>query len=221
VGLERPLSLLQIMSSLAVKNEMKKLPLNLTGDLYLAILFHQPIPYTALQLAVTRNRVLADVSPARAALLQAWKSRKHHNSERRFFVTLDPECPSKGYQLGRLLAVCGSVQYRKSRNLNRTMIDRYFPAMSTRPALVLGALLRLTKQIQAQLPRQNGSPYLDSIITEIMSRISPDPPATLDLKEQANFALGFYHQRQQAKAAPEESTAEPAAEISLEEKEGH
>ena len=219
VGLENPLSLVQIMSSLAVKNELKKLPINLAGELYLAVLLHRRIPYAALHLAVTRNRVEADVRPARAAFIQAWKNRENQPNERTPSMKLDPECASVGYQLGRLLAVCDSVQYRKTNSLNKTLVDRYFSAMSTRPALVMGALLRLTKQIQSQIPRRMGSPpYLDFEISEILARVEPNMPSSLELKEQANFALGFYHQKQFRKS-PKESTSAIEPETSLREKE--
>lgn len=196
-----PFSLLQIMSSLALKSELSRLPPNLLGDLYLAILFHRRIPFAALQLAVTRNRVEARVSPTRAALLQAWRCREFPTIERKYFLTLHSESPSQGYQLGRLLAVCESVQRQKTKNLNKTLVDRYFPAMSTRPALVMAALLRLTKQIQSQI---SGRLYdFEPEITDILSRIQ-SVPASLSLTEQANFALGFYHQKWHRKAGSKE-----------------
>jgi CRISPR-associated protein Csd1 len=87
------------------------------------------------------------------------------------------------------------------------LIDRYFSAMSTRPAYVMGALLRLTKQIQAQVSIPGAGLYLESTIADILSRVDCDPPNTLDLKEQANFALGFYHQRHQSMKKPVQPVA--------------
>lgn len=198
VGTPRALSLVQILSGLAVQGDARGLPPGLWGEMYLVVLFGRPIPRNALQLALARNRAEGNVNYNRAALLQAWVNRNPAFQERKKLVSLDPEYPSAAYQLGRLLAICENVQYRQRRgNANKTVVDRYFPALSTRPRCVFAPLIRLTELHLGQLRRRDDASYLRKKLTEVMGKLAPgDLPAQLSLEEQALFALGFYHQRQ-------------------------
>ncbi len=198
VGTPRALSLVQILSGLAVQGDARGLPPGLWGEMYLAVLFGLAIPRNALQLALVRNRAEATVNYNRAALVQAWVNRNPAFQGRKKLVSLDPEYPSAAYQLGRLLAICESVQYRqRGGNANKTVVDRYFPALSTRPRYVFAQLMRLTELHLGQLQRQGDAWYLRKKVAEVVWKFAPgDLPAHLSLEEQALFALGFYHQRQ-------------------------
>jgi CRISPR-associated protein Csd1 len=205
VGMPRALSLLQMLSGLAVRRgapglrEARGLPPGLWGEMYLAVLFGRAIPRNALQLALVRNRAEANVNYNRAALVQAWVNRNPAFKERKKLVSLDPEYPSAAYQLGRLLAICESVQYRqRGGNANKTVVDRYFPALSTRPRFVFAQLMRLTELHLGKLQRQGEARYQRAKVAEVVGKLAPgDLPAHLSLEEQALFALGFYHQRQE------------------------
>lgn len=198
VGMPRALSLVQILSGLAVQGDARGLPPGLWGEMYLAVLFGRTIPRNALQLALVRNRAEASVNYNRAALVQVWVNRNPAFQERKTLVSLDSEYPSAAYQLGRLLAICESVQYRQRRgNANKTVVDRYFPALSTRPRYVFAQLMRLTELHLGKLQRQGDARFLRAKVAGVVSKVAPgDLPAHLSLEEQALFALGFYHQRQ-------------------------
>ena len=114
-------------------------------------------------------------------------------------MSLDPEYPSAAYQLGRLLAICENVQYRqRGGNANKTVVDRYFPALSTRPRYVFAQLMRLTELHLGKLQRQGDARFLRARVAGVLGKLGPgDLPAHLSLEEQALFALGFYHQRQE------------------------
>jgi CRISPR-associated protein Csd1 len=198
VGMPRALSLVQILSGLAVQGEARGLPPGLWGEMYLAVLFGRAIPRNALQLALVRNRAEGNVNYNRAALVQAWVNRNPAFQERKKLVSLDPEYPSAAYQLGRLLAICENVQYRqRGGNANKTVVDRYFPALSTRPRYVFAQLMRLTELHLGKLQRQGEARFHRARVAEVVGKLAPgDLPAHLSLEEQALFALGFYHQRQ-------------------------
>ena len=221
-GTDRPLTLLQIQSSIAIQRKAQKLPPNLAGEFYLAILFGRQLPLQAAQLAIARNRAEATVVPGRAAILQVWLSRKSLIRERKPIVSLTPDSPSVGYQLGRLLAVCEQVQYKvKGAGANKTITDRFFPALSTRPRFVFGSLLRLADLHLSQLRRRGETQFLKGKISEIVERFSPaDLPAHLNLDEQANFALGYYHQRQANFTKQPATAPEPAAKLAEQESTG-
>jgi CRISPR-associated protein Csd1 len=197
VGTDRSLSLLQVLSGLAVRREAGKLPSALWGEMYLAVLFGRPIPLNAVQAAVSRNRAESAVHYSRAALLQAWVNRNPAVQKRNTLVSLDAEHPSCAYQLGRLLAICESAQFgQRGANPNKTVVDRYFPALSTRPRYVFAPLMRLTELHLAKL-RKHGQRFWRAKVAEVVGRLPASGlPAQLSLEEQAQFALGFYHQQQ-------------------------
>lgn len=107
---------------------------------------------------------------------------------------LDRERKEPAYLSGRLLAVLEEAQKRASGyTLKRTLVDRLYGAASTTPAATFGALLRLSTT--AHLPKVGKE--LNQAVEEILSQLDEAGgfPRTLNLIGQAEFALGFYHQR--------------------------
>ncbi|SHF51564.1 CRISPR-associated protein Csd1 [Desulfofundulus australicus DSM 11792] len=107
---------------------------------------------------------------------------------------LDFRRSSPPYLCGRLLAVLEEAQQRAANfKLNTTLVDRFYGAASTAPASVFGNLLRLSTT--AHLPEVGREVNL--LVEEILSRLDKAGgfPRTLNLPQQAEFALGFYHQR--------------------------
>lgn len=98
------------------------------------------------------------------------------------------------YLCGRLFAVLEEAQQRAANfKLNTTLVDRFYGMASTAPASVFGNLLRLSTL--AHLPKVGREVNL--MVEEILSRLDEVGgfPRTLNLSQQAEFALGFYHQR--------------------------
>ena len=109
-------------------------------------------------------------------------------------MSLDTETKDAPYRLGRLLSAYEQLQRRaQGGNINRTLVDRYFGAASTRPGTVFPQLVRLSQNHLSKLGR-SGS-YYQEIITGIVDGIDRFP-SMLTLEEQGRFALGYYHQRQ-------------------------
>jgi len=111
---------------------------------------------------------------------------------------LDLKRKNAAYLCGRLLAALEEAQqvatWNKShKRLKRTIVDRFYGSASTAPASVFGNLLHLAST--AHLP--GAGRMLNRLVEEICSLIDEAGgfPKTLKLKEQADFALGFYHQR--------------------------
>src|SRR5207237_6498592 len=127
----------------------------------------------------------------RAALLRAYLIL---NQKLEVNVGLDKENPSAGYRLGRLLAVLERVQGAAQNNPNKTIVDRYYSAASTRPATVFPRLVALAQHHLAKLTG-GLAVFYQSRLGEVMDGIAAFPP-TLKLEDQGLFALGYYHQRQ-------------------------
>lgn len=109
---------------------------------------------------------------------------------------LNPTYLKPAYLCGRLLAVLEEIQQRATGfKIGSTVVQRYYGAASTAPASTFGSLLRLTTT--AHLPKV--SPDMARLLEEVMQLLDQAGgfPTTLSMKEQAEFGLGFYHQRAQ------------------------
>ncbi|HDQ14057.1 MAG TPA: type I-C CRISPR-associated protein Cas8c/Csd1 [Sediminispirochaeta sp.] len=112
---------------------------------------------------------------------------------------LNPHHETKAYLCGRLLAVLEEAQLRASNfKLNKTLVDRFYGAASTAPATTFGALIRMATT--AHLPEIGKK--VNVLMEEVMASLdrSGGFPRSLTLAEQAEFGLGFYHQRAKFRA---------------------
>jgi CRISPR-associated protein Csd1 len=112
----------------------------------------------------------------------------------------DPDRQGAAYHCGRLLAILERAQQRAADSrLNATIVDRFYGAASTAPATTFGTLIDLAQT--AHLPKirrtERGYTRISELLEEVCSRIDSQNgfPRTLNLSQQAEFALGFYQQR--------------------------
>jgi CRISPR-associated protein Csd1 len=176
------------------------IPPLLGGALIRAILFGTRYPECLITGVMNRIRVvekkqhgegtLDNVSYLRAAILKAWLIRNHqiHITE-----MLDETNTNPGYRLGRLFAVLEKTQQDAMPGINSTIRERFYSSASATPRSVFGRLLRTYQHhlgkldIAAKITQEKRT-------QEILAQVT-DFPAHLNLKDQAQFALGYYHQR--------------------------
>lgn len=92
------------------------------------------------------------------------------------------------------MAVLERVQGAAQNNPNKTVVDRYYGAASTRPATVFPRLVGLAQHHLAKLAG-GLEVFYQTQLGEVMAGLATFP-STLSLEEQGLFALGYYHQRQ-------------------------
>ncbi|WP_299426506.1 type I-C CRISPR-associated protein Cas8c/Csd1 [uncultured Meiothermus sp.] len=131
---------------------------------------------------------------ARMGLLKAY-----HNRKGGYPMTpaLDPQHPSKAYQCGRLMCLLAQIQDTSSdADINAGVVQRYYGAASSTPALVLGRLTRLSQHHLSKIQRDKPGLafWLNSQIAEVWNALDKSLPKTLSLEEQSLFALGYYQQ---------------------------
>ena len=192
------LSLFRILTSTALEYKMQNVPPNLAGGVVESILDGTPYPSTLLQQCMRRIRAERNVTRARAAILKAAINRSkrvHKSFEKEITVALDPTNTNTGYRLGRLFAVLEKIQEEANPGINATIRDRFYGAASTSPVAVFSQLLKLKNHHLAKIENPGRKVNFEKLIGEVMSEISA-LPANLTLNDQANFSVGYYHQRQ-------------------------
>lgn len=190
-------ALWQLLASTCLANKLDNLPPNMAGDTMHAILHGTPYPAALLQATLRRIRAEREISYPRAALLKAILNRNYpHTSDKEISVALDPDNDNPGYRLGRLFAVLERIQERAQGNLNASIRDRYYGAMSSTPVSVFPILMKLKNHHLAKLENRGEAVNLEKLLAEIIAGIDATIPSMLPLADQARFAVGYYHQRQ-------------------------
>lgn len=208
------LSIFRIIASIAAQGKADNIPPNLSGDIMRSIIEALPYPATLLNLAVQRCRAEQDVRYPRASAIKACLNRtiRRNNqntteTETLFTAMLDLNNTNNAYRLGRLFAVLEKTQEDASPGLNATIRDRYYGAASSTPAAVFSTLLRLKNHHIGKL-HAGQAVNREKLIGEIMNGLDRFP-GHLPLPEQARFALGYYHQRQDFFKGKTTTTDEP------------
>lgn len=216
-----------LLKSLALNGELKRLPAELASELWLSALFGLPLSRNFLALIVMRNRVEKQdlrrgkwkVGRERAALLQFYftthgkevsTDKALHSGaggEETAKMGLDESSTDRAYVFGRVLATAECMQrLAQPRDLNRTLVDRFFAMASVRPKVVFNELMKLYGYHHSKAKRD--IPPLarkaDRLWGELLFRMKADPNdpkqdtfgRSFDLEEQGRFGLGYYHQRQ-------------------------
>jgi CRISPR-associated protein Csd1 len=183
----------------ALVRDLKDVPSALTASLWKSALQHREIPYESMVRAVARTKIsivqALSSNHARMGLLKAFHIRRGDTNMKPF---LNPDHPDPAYHCGRLMAVLDNIQYEALGDVGAGLIERYYAAASSTPALVLGRLLRTSQFHLAKI--RGSSPglanYLDRQLAQILASITDaDLPRTLDLSRQSIFALGYYQQK--------------------------
>lgn len=128
-------------------------------------------------------------------------------------LELQSDHPEAAYHCGRLLAVLEIIQRRAADGqLNTTLVDRFYGAASSTPATVFGALIRGAQPHVSKLRKNKRglAVRLEQEMEDVLAALPAFPPI-LTVKQQAVFALGYYHQRAfnraQAQAAAQQRRA--------------
>ncbi|MCF3652538.1 type I-C CRISPR-associated protein Cas8c/Csd1 [Synoicihabitans lomoniglobus] len=166
------------------------IPPLLGGALMRAIVLGTPYPDSLITAVINRIRAEREVSYLKVAVLKAWLIRNHHQ-----LITpmLDETNVNLGYRLGRLFAALEKTQQDALPDLNATIRERFYSSASATPRAVFGRLLRLYPHHLGKLPI-GGKIVREKLVQEILDSVQ-DFPSHLNLQGQAQFALGYYHQR--------------------------
>lgn len=138
--------------------------------------------YRAINLSILYTRM---------GLLKAYHIRKGDKDMQPY---LNEEHPHPAYHCGRLMAVLAEIQQAALGNVGTNVIQRYYAAASTTPALILGRLVRTSNFHLEKIEYRKKRSGLTDVFTGIWGRLKDEVPRVLDLEAQSLFALGFYQQ---------------------------
>jgi CRISPR-associated protein Csd1 len=158
-------------------------------------------PLAAAVLFNTVKRIKADVefrvTRPRASLLKMYFN-SHPEGGIKVKNKLNKKENSPAYLCGRLFSVIEIIQKKALPGIKSTIVDRYYGTASSAPASVFGNLIRKAQHHLAKLRKEDSTTgmyyWLQSELEDIMVELN-DFPATLSLKEQGLFALGYYQQK--------------------------
>jgi len=129
-----------------------------------------------------------------AAAIKSWLISQN---EEEWTMDLDHARITPPYLCGRLFAVLEAVQYEAVKG-NETIASRYYGAASTTPRSIFGLLIRNSKWHLNKIGKaEKGYEIRYQQRIQLISDRLIEFPAVLSLHEQAEFSLGYYHERQE------------------------
>jgi CRISPR-associated protein Csd1 len=157
---------------------------------------------------VNRNRAEQDITYPRAVFIKLILiSQGKIAMSKMESLNLNPQLEGQekaAYHCGRLLAELEAIQRSALGNINASLVDRYYGAASSTPAKAFSPLMR---GVQTHLGKlRKNAPGINKMreeqLEEIVSHFTDGKlPNTLNVGNQAIFALGYYHQRAANRAA--------------------
>jgi CRISPR-associated protein Csd1 len=150
-----------------------------------------PIPAHLAATALARFRIdliqNRPTSHAQVGLLKAFCIRQN-----RFGISPMPDITTElnestndpAYVAGRILALLGQIQKKALPGVNVEVVERYYAAASTAPALILGRLIRTA--LTAHLPKikPDGLQFwFDSQLAQLIAILNESPKRTLTMEE--------------------------------------
>lgn len=99
--------------------------------------------------------------------------------------------PEPAYHCGALVAVYGEIQRLAMKDVNASIIDRYYASAIQTPALVLGQLSKLSNHHIDKLSQPRRKEYAE-LRDRTACAIGNLIPTVLRPEQQSYFALGYY-----------------------------
>lgn len=121
--------------------------------------------------------------------LKVWLMRKGKENE--IMSEYDPKHKSAAYHCGAAMAVHAAIQNVAMKNVNATIVQRYYSSASQMPALVLGQVSRLSAYHLDKIENGWLRKQYEDALNGAYCAIGNEIPATLTLEQQAYFALGY------------------------------
>jgi CRISPR-associated protein Csd1 len=163
----------------------------LGGQLLDAMITGRNYPMTLYNAIMARVRAGEEINQIKAAVIKAVLI-KNYNSEVAT-VALKKDSMNIPYTLGRLFYLLEYLQ--EQANGSATIRQRYFSSACSNPRNVFPTLLSLSMHHADKI---ENATWFEKQKGELLSRLDADNPfpPTLNLQQQGEFIIGYYHQQQ-------------------------
>lgn len=144
----------------------------------------------------TKGKSVNTFTNARASLIKLILNRNNYGGTK-MKETLDFENTAPAYLCGRLFSLIEGIQRAAlGKNVNAGVRERFFAAASTSPSPAFGRLLRNMQNHLTKVRQEKPglAVILDTEVTNLCAKINGFP-LILNLEQQGQFALGYYHQK--------------------------
>lgn len=141
------------------------------------------------------------ITRERAALIRLVLNRNRKEGGFVMKEGLDTGNLSPAYVCGQIFAVMVDIQRAAlGKNVNAGVRERFFSFASTTPASAFGRLMKMSQNHLTKVKGEKPVVFfvLDRELQELNAKITGNIyPSTLSLEEQGQFALGYYHKKQE------------------------
>lgn len=141
------------------------------------------------------------ITKERAALIRLIINRNIKGGRKKMSEKLDRDNLSPGYVCGQIFSVMVDIQKAAmGKDVNAGIRERFFSFASTTPAAAFGRLMQLSQYHLTKIKGEKPgiSFILDRELQEMNAKITGSKyPSILTLEEQGEFALGYYHKKQE------------------------
>jgi len=185
-----------ILSETTVKKKAGDATPLLGGQLMQSIVSGSRYPMTLYYAILTRIRAGEKINRTKAAIIKAVLVRNYPKESGGITVSLNEQLDKTPYVLGRLFAVLEWVQQRSADGqLNATIRDKYFASACANPGSAFPILLKLSVHHIAKLNNPGCYEKLKGQLIDKLNGSIPFP-AALNMEDQGQFIIGYYHQIQ-------------------------
>ncbi len=166
--------------------------------LWKAAIRRESLPIWILNAVLKRIRVdMRGVTPERVSLIRLIINR--HKGGQIMKESLDERNLSVAYNCGRIFSVLEGIQRAAlGKNLNAGIRERFFSSASMNPSSAFGRLMKMSQNHLSKIKGEKPglAVILDKELQQLFEKVSSFP-VIFTLEEQGQFAIGYYHQKQE------------------------
>jgi CRISPR-associated protein Csd1 len=197
---DQPPSVWRCLIETAPLRKTENIAPQLSGEWIRSILTGQRYPRQLLTQIVLRLRADGELNGLRAALIKAVLYRDHRKgfTKEAIPMSLEIENSPLGYRLGCLFAVLEQAQRGALGEVNASIVDRYYGTASSVPYSVFPRLIAGCQNHLSKI-RKDKPGYAVNIEKRLGAIVGALPvtfPTQLTIEQQGQFAVGYYHQKQ-------------------------
>jgi len=193
-----PPSAWHVLIETAAQHKTENIPPSLGGELMRAILNGTRYPRSLMSAVLVRIRAeKGEVTAMRAVILRGILARDHRLGfePEEVPVALDENETNTAYRLGRWFAELEAIQQHALPGLNATIRDRFYGSASSAPARTFPVLIRNAMNHLSTLRKNGKAGGHEKRLEAIIAGVDVGLPRSLQMEDQARFAIGYYHQR--------------------------